>query len=653
MSILKANCPSCAAPIEFQKGSTIVLVCPFCRSAVTRTDRGLEDLGKVAEIMDSESPLKLGLSGEFNGSRFELTGRAQLKHELGGFWDEWYATFSNGWVGWVAEAQGKFYLTFYQPTAEGVRIPSFESLQLGEQVHEISSKTPLIVTEKGTATSIAADGEIPYKLIPNEQSNYADLSGKDNAFGTIDYSENPAWAFVGQQVSLAEIGLGDAKSVKREAQIAPAEAMRCPNCAGALELKAPDKTERVTCPFCNSLLDVNQGNLEFLKSLGQELYQFTLPIGAKGSLENFADGAEFQIIGAMRRSVTYEGVKYYWEEYLLYNSHIGFRWLVNSENHWNLVEPVNPAEVTADNSNQAISNNADFNGNTFKLFQTAPATVEDVQGEFYWRVERGETVNSADYVSPPLMLSKEVTPNEINWSLGTYVSSKEVEKALSVSDLPVAFKVAPNQPFKYNSLIRTGLIVLAAFILTAVIVSALTSSPSKKTGTNQEFYLTPLASANSKTQIYTKPFYLEKGSSASLSLSTSLDYEKWSEFDVELVPANESQYTNDPSKLSSAGSTASTTGYKSETLDVGASGNYQIRLEGNWEDWQKPIKLDVDVNQYNGNGWFGTILLILLFAAVPVLLIIYKFSFETRRWSESDYQSNSTNNFVSDIFTGK
>ena len=57
--------------------------------------------------MDSESPLKLGLKGEFNGNRFELTGRAQLRHELGGFWDEWYATFSNGWVGWLAEAQGK------------------------------------------------------------------------------------------------------------------------------------------------------------------------------------------------------------------------------------------------------------------------------------------------------------------------------------------------------------------------------------------------------------------------------------------------------------------------------------------------------------------------------------------------------------------
>ena len=125
MSVLTANCPSCAGPLEFTSGSTIVIVCPFCRSAIARTDRALEDLGKVAEIVESESPLKLGLKGEFKGAKFELTGRAQLRHELGGTWDEWYATFSNGWVGWLAEAQGRCYLTFYQPLPAGVVLPTF------------------------------------------------------------------------------------------------------------------------------------------------------------------------------------------------------------------------------------------------------------------------------------------------------------------------------------------------------------------------------------------------------------------------------------------------------------------------------------------------------------------------------------------------
>src|SRR6188508_2042147 len=174
MSVLKASCPSCGAPIEFKAGSTIVLVCPFCRSAIARTDRGLQDLGKVAEIVESESPLKIGLKGTFNDVRFELTGRAQLRHELGGFWDEWYATFSNGWVGWLAEAQGNFYLTFYQPLPAGATLPSFDEMQVGQSLTGFAN-APFIVTEKGVATSVAADGEIPYQLTPNEQSSYADF----------------------------------------------------------------------------------------------------------------------------------------------------------------------------------------------------------------------------------------------------------------------------------------------------------------------------------------------------------------------------------------------------------------------------------------------------------------------------------------------
>ncbi|MBC7899262.1 MAG: DUF4178 domain-containing protein, partial [Saprospiraceae bacterium] len=129
MSVLQANCPNCAGPVEFKAGSTVVLVCPFCRSAIARNDRQLTDLGKVADIAESESPLKLGLRGKYNGNGFELTGRAQLSPETGGFWDEWYATFSNGWVGWLAEAQGKFYLTFYQPLPEGRTLPPFDQLQ--------------------------------------------------------------------------------------------------------------------------------------------------------------------------------------------------------------------------------------------------------------------------------------------------------------------------------------------------------------------------------------------------------------------------------------------------------------------------------------------------------------------------------------------
>src|SRR5262249_52312433 len=159
MATLQANCPGCGAPVEFKTGGSIVVVCEFCRSVVARTDRALEDLGKVAELADTGSPLEVGLKGTAHNRSFELTGRAQLGHEAGGIWDEWYAAFSDGRWGWLAEAQGRFYLTFELPLDTPEALPSFEALELGHPVAAIPLSVPLVVAEKGTARAISARGE--------------------------------------------------------------------------------------------------------------------------------------------------------------------------------------------------------------------------------------------------------------------------------------------------------------------------------------------------------------------------------------------------------------------------------------------------------------------------------------------------------------
>ncbi|MGB2750472.1 MAG: DUF4178 domain-containing protein [Pyrinomonadaceae bacterium] len=640
MSVLQANCPSCGAQIEFKAGSTIVLVCPYCRSAVARTDRGLEDLGKVAEIAESESPLKLGLKGTFKDTRFELTGRAQLRHELGGSWDEWYATFSNGWVGWLAEAQGRFYLTFYQPLPAGTAIPSFAGLQLGQTIDGIPNPSPLMVQEKGKGTSVAADGEIPYRLTPGEQFEYADLAGKNNAFATIDYSMDPPWVFVGSQVTLDEIGLGDAKPVQREARRVSAAGMGCPNCGGPLELLAPDKTERVVCPNCDSLLDVNQGNLSYLKTLNPPTSQpeFVAPIGAEGT---FPGDVKFKIIGAVVRSVMFDGVHYYWHEYLLYNPMIGFRWLVHSDNHWNFVEPVNPADVATDNV-FAAGATVDYNGSKFKIFQNTEATVEYVKGEFYWRVEQGEKVWAADYVAAPMMLSRESTANEINWSVGTYMTNEEVEKAFGISGLPKPWGVGPNQPFTGRFYYTWG--ALPLLLLFVVAIFMIPFSGITKTALNQEVVLPPMTNATTAQAVFSQPFDVKANSNVRITAGANVD-NAWADLDIDLIndQSQEVESVNVPVEYYSGSDSdgAWTEGGKSTdaTLSSLPAGKYTLRVEGTWQNWQTQMPVSVKVEQ-NVNRGVNFICALIILMIVPILGLFRKISFESSRWKDSMFSTS-------------
>ncbi|MEP6925612.1 MAG: DUF4178 domain-containing protein, partial [Pyrinomonadaceae bacterium] len=606
MSVLQSNCPSCAAPIEFKAGSTIVVVCKFCRSVVARTDRALEDLGKVAEIVETNSPLKVGLKGKYLDHGFELTGRAQLKHEAGGVWDEWYATFSNGWVGWLAEAQGRFYMTFYQPLPGGAIVPDYSALQVGQPFPANIGSGVFVVAEKGMATAIAAEGEIPYQLTPNETSYYADLSGADRAFATVDYSLNPPWMFVGKEVTLGEIGLENAKPAERQAQTVGAAGLSCPNCGGPINLLAPDASERVTCPNCDSLLDVQQGNLKYLHALTAQKQTYVLPIGAVGQLP----GREpMQIIGATTRSVTIEGEKYFWQEYLLYKPSVGFCWLVESDNHWNFVETVAAGDIT-DNSFVGKGATVKYNGagaakgKTFKIFQHAVGIIEHVQGEFYWRVEVGEHALMTDYVNAPLMLSKEASgtgnSQEINWSLGTYLPRAVVEKAFNVPNLPSASNIAPNQPFVHNGLFKYSAAILILYIIVGILLVPLTGFPSK--ALNSSYTLPPMANPQAPQIVFSEPFDLKGNRNVEIKASAPVS-NSWMSIDVDLVNDQNSEVESVPldieqySGVEDGESWNEGSKENSAVLSSVPAGRYTMRIEGSWQNYQQAMPVTVSVEQ--------------------------------------------------------
>jgi hypothetical protein len=417
--------------------------------------------------------------------------------------------------------------------------------------------------------------------------------------------------------------------------------MRCPNCGGPLELNAPDKAERVTCPNCNSLLDVNQGNLTYLKALNPPPDQpdFVAPIGAEGT---FGD-VKYKIIGAVVRSVTFDGIKYFWHEYLLYNPMIGFRWLVHSDNHWNFVEPVNPADVEQLGEIGAGAT-VRYNGSTFKIFQDAMAIVEYVKGEFYWRVEQGETVRAVDYVSPPLMLSQEISANEINWSLGTYMTNAEIEQIFGVADLPKPWGVAPNQPFTGRFYYTWGLLPLLLLMVVGIFMIPLRGITS--TVLNQQIVLPPMSNATTAQTVFSQPFEIRGNRNVRISASAPVD-NSWADLDVDLVndQSQDVESINVPIEYYSGvddGESWSEGGQSQDaTLSSLPDGKYTLRVEGTWQNWQAQMPVNVKVEQ-NVNRGVNFCCAWLLLLIIPLLNLIRKMTFEGSRWKDSMFSTSSS-----------
>lgn len=224
----------------------------------------------------------------------------------------------------------------------------------------------------------------------------------------------------------------------------PAPAIKplsCPNCGGTIEMRAAGYTVTVVCQYCSSVLDVANPDVTIIERYEQKTRSLDIPLGTRGTLK----GVEWEAIGYLRRS---EGGSYPWDEYLLFNPYHGYRWLVTDGRGWTL-----GTMLTADPEYQA--DRMIVEGQSYKpFFRAGNARVDYVLGEFYWRVKKGESVRTADYVRPGFMLSFEGNDDERSWTLGELIDGKEMAAAFGV-DVPRPWSPGgkpplPHQPSPYG-----------------------------------------------------------------------------------------------------------------------------------------------------------------------------------------------------------
>ncbi len=628
---LSASCPSCGAPVLFKSASSVFAVCAYCQSTLVRHDQALEDIGKMAALVEDRSPLQLGSEGQYKGVHFALIGRIQLKYSQG-TWNEWHLLFDDMRTGWLSEAGGEYVLTFMEQAREP--LPAFSALKVGQRL-QVASRA-WTVSNLENAECIAGQGELPFKVGAGYPLAAADLRNESH-FATLDYSETPPLLFVGEAVEFKSLRMANLRDgMALPSSTVPVQVFRCPACGVPMQARSKDIVA-VGCASCGTVVDTTDRNYKVLSkgaAMREAPYVPRLPLGSKGSLE----GKPAEVIGFLVKRSVEAGMSYAWREYLLAGENGTYRWLTEYNGHWNVADVLSrPPATTKILEVTGVS----FGGRHFKHFATTDrAEVVQVQGEFTWKVQKGESSRVDDFVAPPLMLSRERSGKDLSWSQACYIQPATIASAFGLSGgLPEPIGVFANQPNPWADTTRRIWLLFAKFLLAAVLVQAFFMLVStEKLLLRQDFTFEP----RSNEEVQTREFQITgKPRKIAVRQSTSLD-NNWIGIDLLLV--NKTTGTAWPA----ARELSYYWGYDDGSWTEGSrndevvfqnipAGTYYLTLDPDMApDKYVAVRDQLEVVTPR-TGWSNFVLLTLFLLVFPVFATLRRAAFETRRWAESDH----------------
>lgn len=616
-----ANCPSCGAQVAFRAAGSVLAVCEFCRSTLLRKGADLENLGKMAELAEDTSLVRLGTEGRYQGVHFAVIGRIQLRYGQG-IWNEWHLLYDSQRTGWLGEGYGRTFMTHLKAVKEA--IPPFAGLKVGATV-ALDGKS-FTVAGLETAKCVAGEGELPFKVGAGYDVQTADLYG-GAYFATIDYSETPPFVFLGEQVDPVSLKLTHTRDPATVG--VAAEAIQCTGCGAPLNVHKAAAIETIACGACGSVLDASDKGYKVIQKMSEKpLMEPRLPLGSKGRLH----GADYEVIGFMVRKIAVDGAPFRWGEYLLFNPVEGFRWLTEYRGHWNFVKATkNPPARSTSFTNHPV---ASYLGQTYKHFQTANAQVEYVMGEFYWRVQAGDSNEVADYINPPLMVSSERTDKELVWSVSEYTDPEAVVQAFKLKKpLPAKQGIFANQPApvthgRYWS--AFALLTLAALVIHLAFYFGGGQKVYEKA-----FMVAPLLENSLQTEVFTV-----SGRPSNVMVRNATDLNNgWAHFDLKLVEADKGTVYRLGRDVSYYSGSDWSEGNKNDEAIFSRvpAGRYYLSVDAEVHpERRSPLWTKLQVLR-DVPAWSNLAILVGLLLVVPLIVFFRKSAFETARWAESDH----------------
>jgi hypothetical protein len=425
-----------------------------------------------------------------------------------------------------------------------------------------------------------------------------------------------------------------------------AAGLNCPKCGASIALGTAGWSVTVVCATCGAVLDAQDPNLRILQQHERQIMvQPHIPMGTRGKWKGIA----WDVVGFQQMTIAVEGVLYSWLEYVCFNPYHGFMYLSEYEGHWNVIQKLHKRPDVVAGDTHAIN----FDGRTYKHFQSASATTTFALGEFPWEVNVGDSVQSHDYVSPPYMLSAEGTPLETTWSLGTYTDAEAIGRAFSVaSALRKPVGVFANQPNLERRASRGIMRAFSVCVLLLVVMLIANVVLSRRENVFDGKYRFDRLAGDTAAFV-TDPFELKgRESNVDITIDTNLE-NNWIFLGLALIDENSGQAFDVGREVSyyhgsdSDGSWSE--GSTSDHFKMGSvpSGTYVLRV-GPEQDGDvstqalPPVTYSIHVKRDVPSYLFYVFAFFAL--AIPALLSLAPaVTFETARWAESDHAPSLSN----------
>ncbi len=420
------------------------------------------------------------------------------------------------------------------------------------------------------------------------------------------------------------------------------KSFHCPNCGAPVVIRGFATTLSVVCGNCHSILDAKDPNFAVLQQFqAAERIQPLIPLGTRGKIR----GDPYEVIGFQVRTITVESEDYSWEEYLLFNPYKGFRYLTQYQGHWN---DVTVLRTLPEVNTSGPRPSAKVLGETYRHFQTAEARTTFVLGEFPWQVRVGERARVMDFVAPPRMLSSETTESETTWSLGEYMTGKQVWQAFQLPGSPPApVGVFENQPSPYRGNLKEVWLVCLFFLLALLFVGLCFSMFARREQVFSGTY--SFAPRTGQEASFVTDIFELKGRTSNVEVKTTTDLSNnWAYFNYALINADTGQafdFGREVSYYSGRDSDGAwTEGGQGDraVIPVVPSGRYYLRVEPEMEAsalsgvrYEIAVRRDVPSVSF---FWIAALLLLV----PPIFQTFRSAGFEQARWRESDYAPASS-----------